>query len=99
MKEEDRIIEKFGRDTGFTLPEGYFDQVFKDTMAKLPPRETVSAEPKISAWHRVRPYLYMAAMFGGIWLMMKVFYHVSPMSELNLDNPRSISPWQCSRMI
>lgn len=87
MKEEDKILNKYGRDTGFSVPEGYFEQVFKTTLANLPEQEAPGKEVKISAWHRVRPYLYMAAMFAGIWLMMKLFYNFTPMGDLNFDNP------------
>ena len=38
-------------------------------------------------WHRVRPYIYLAAMFAGIWMMMKVFHDFTQASHLSLDNP------------
>ena len=45
-------------------------------------------EPKtISIWQRVKPYVYLAAMFCGIWLMMKVFHTATQPMSLSLDNP------------
>lgn len=38
-------------------------------------------------WLRVRPYAYMAAMFAGIFCMMKMFDMMrSPSADLNIDN-------------
>lgn len=43
-------------------------------------------QPNVSTWQRVKPYLYMAAMFAGIWCMMKMF-HMITTTDLSLDNP------------
>ena len=33
-------------------------------------------------WGRVRPYVYMAAMFAGVWCMLKMFTTVAGGNEL-----------------
>lgn len=83
---EQRLEEKIGRDAGFRVPDGYFEAAFSRIEASLPERKPVT-EPRLTAWQRVKPYIYMAAMFAGIWLTMKMFYDVSQNDRISLDNP------------
>lgn len=85
MKFEDTLRERIGSETGFVLPEGSLEEVYRKVSAELPERKLL-AMPKVTMWQKVRPYLYMAAMFAGIWCMMKMFHTVST-SEISLDNP------------
>ena len=39
MNEEKLILEKFGKETPFKVPEGFFDDFTKDLMAKLPEQQ------------------------------------------------------------
>lgn len=90
MKFEERLKAKTGTDAGFRVPEGYFDEAFTRILAELPEREE-SAPQRISRWQKVRPYIYMAAMFAGIWLMMKVF-HTASSADLSLQSePRELA--------
>ncbi|MDE6668875.1 MAG: hypothetical protein K2K26_04220 [Muribaculaceae bacterium] len=87
MNLEEKIIDKYGRDTGMTVPEGYFDRLFDEVSAKLPPYPEVETPAPMSVWQRIKPYIYLAAMFVGIWLMMKVFHTATDAGSLYLDNP------------
>jgi len=87
MKKDDIIYEKFGRNPGFKVPDGYFESFFDEMPSKLPPYKAIETPQSLSMWERLKPYVYFAAMFGGIWLMMNLFNHVSQSSRLNLDNP------------
>lgn len=87
MKEENKLIEKFGRKGPWTVPDGYFDGMHKEVMSKLPEYPEKEKPADMSVWQRIRPYVYLAAMFGGIWCMMKVFHHAAGMETLSLDNP------------
>ena len=87
MKEEDIIIERYGRKGPWSVPDGYFESVRMEIESKLPEYPAAPAPVKLSTWQRVKPYVYLAAMFGGIWCMMKVFHHASDMGRLSLDNP------------
>lgn len=87
MKEEDILIGKYGRKGPWTVPDGYFDSVRIEIESKLPAYPTPPSRERISLWQRVKPYVYLAAMFAGIWCMMKVFYNVSGGDRLSLDNP------------
>lgn len=87
MDKEEKLIEKYGREGGWKVPEGYFDSVFAEIGAKLPDVPEVQRHVEMTRWQKIKPYVYLAAMFAGIWLMMKVFYHASGNVTLNLENP------------
>lgn len=87
MKQEEQLISKFGKDSGFKVPEGYFSDLEQRIMSSLPPYPQTSGKVEISRWQRVKPYVYLAAMFCGIWLMMKVFHTATQPISLSLDNP------------
>lgn len=74
MKEENSdILKKFGKDPGFKVPEHYFDDFNKRMAESLPEVKITAVDAKPTMWVRVRPFVYMAAMFTGIWCMMKAF--------------------------
>ena len=88
MKEEEsKILSKLGKEPGFKTPENYFSD-FQNNIAEKLPNFSVSEEKvKPNLWVRFRPYVYMAAMFAGIFCMMKMFDMMrSPNSDLNIDN-------------
>lgn len=87
MKQEEEILSKYGKSSGMKVPEGYFSDLQKNVMASLPPYPVQRKAPQLSRWQRVKPYVYLAAMFCGIWLMMKVFHTVTQPMSLSLDNP------------
>ena len=71
-----------------SVPDGYFESFSKQMMDKLPAYPEAPRPEILSRWQRVKPYVYMAAMFAGIWLTMKMFHDVSTAaSRLSLDNP------------
>ncbi len=83
-KFEERLEERIGHDAGFRVPDRYFEEVFARIEATLPDQKEIKA-PDPSLWQTVRPYLYLAAMFAGIWLMLKAFHGVAN-TDLTLDN-------------
>lgn len=87
MNQEDKLKHKYGTEGGWTVPEGYFEKVYAEIESKLPPYKEAEREVKLTRWQRVKPYVYLAAMFAGIWMMMQVFHRVSGSTQLNLDNP------------
>ena len=72
-QEESTILKKLGKDSGFKTPENYFDDFNERMTAMLPDVEITDINVKPSTGVRIRPYAYLAAMFAGIWCMMKVF--------------------------
>lgn len=87
MKEEDKILERYGQKGPWRVPDGYFETVRIEIISKLPEYPEAPKRADMSLWQRVKPYVYLAAMFAGIWCMMKVFHNASGMGSLNLDNP------------
>lgn len=81
MKTEHDILNSIGRRDGMTVPDGFFEDFAKRMEASLPYRreaEEKPAVPHLTAWNRMRPYVYMAAMFAGIWCMLKMFSLMAP---------------------
>lgn len=76
MKEEQDIIKKCGKETPFTVPEGYFEEFNRRMMEQLPLKENIteerSGELHITTWQRIKPLLYLAAMFVGMIVCVKV---------------------------
>ncbi|MDR0865466.1 MAG: hypothetical protein LBO74_11120 [Candidatus Symbiothrix sp.] len=69
---EDVNLDEIGKKNPFKVPDGYFEGLTSQIMAQLP--EKVQGETKvISLWDRVKPWMYMAAIFMGVALMVKVF--------------------------
>lgn len=79
MKEDKDILKQIGHRDGMTVPEGYFADFAARMASSLPvtPFEESAKVPAIpirrTFWQKVRPYVYMAAMFAGVWCMMKMF--------------------------
>lgn len=71
------ILTRIDRRDGMTVPDGFFAQFAADMEGKLPYRaeaeEARWVEPPKSMWQKVRTYVYLAAMFAGIWCMLKMF--------------------------
>ena len=81
-KDDSTLLNKYGKDPGFKVPENYFAD-FNQRMAEmLPDVEITPVDAKPTMWQRVKPLVYMAAMFAGVWCMMSVFSHFSNSSSL-----------------
>lgn len=77
---------------GFKVPDGYFDDFNARMAAMLPERPEIerpgeSSTVQVSFWTKIRPYVYMAAMFAGVWCMLQMLHSISgggklqPMTE------------------
>ena len=83
MKHEDStILKKYGKDPGFKVPENYFEDFNKRMADMLPDVEITPVDVKPTMWQRIKPLVYMAAMFAGVWCMMQVFSHFTDTSSL-----------------
>lgn len=72
MKEDKNILDKINRKSGMTVPDNYFADFAEKMMQNLPEKqEPIIAKPP-TAWQRVRAYVYLVAMFAGIWCMVKM---------------------------
>ena len=73
MGKEDNILKKAGTDNPFSIPDHYFEDFSRNLMAKLPEKEPLPLPEEPTLWQRVKPWIYMAAMFCGIMLSVRVF--------------------------
>ena len=73
MGKEDNILRKAGTGNPFRVPEHYFDNFTEELMSKLPEKEPLPFSTEPTLWERVKPWVYMAAMFCGIMLSVRIF--------------------------
>ncbi len=72
MKEDKTILDKINRKSGMTVPDNYFADFAEKMMQNLPEKqEPIIAKPP-TTWQKVRAYVYLVAMFAGIWCMVKM---------------------------
>ncbi len=95
MKEENNILAKISRRDGLTVPDGYFADFAAKMADKLPHRDEVEKPhimPRRTPWQIMRPYVYMVAMFVGVWCMLKMFTLMSGKTEpINFDNDPTLA--------
>jgi hypothetical protein len=72
MSKKYQKTDEIGNKNPFRVPEGYFDELTSQIQTRLTDVE-VEQLPAISLWGRIRPWIYMAAMFAGIALMFRLF--------------------------
>ncbi len=71
METKKQTLADIGNRVPFRVPENYFSQVNETIMANLPEKEAPVIET-ISLWDKTKPWLYMAAMFLGLFFIIKV---------------------------
>lgn len=70
MEKEQNNLDRFKGKNPFTVPDGYMEDLTANIMSRLPEKPQVEAK-KISMMERMRPWLYMAAVFAGMGLFFK----------------------------
>ena len=83
MKTTNNQLDKIGNRNPFQVPENYFEELTSQIMTQLPKK--VVDKPHVSVWDKVKPWAYMAAMFVGIALMVKVFVKAPEQSNSGLN--------------
>ncbi len=91
MKEDKDILSRINHRDGMTVPDGWFDDFATRMVNSLPERPELETAPQIivnhSLWSRIRTYVYMAAMFAGIWCMLKMFTSItSNSSDVSMES-------------
>ena len=71
MNEENKLPPKAGYRNPFKVPEGYFENLTENIMNNLP--EQHIEKIKVTLWCKIKPWIYMAAMFCGIIFGAKLF--------------------------
>jgi hypothetical protein len=95
------LLEDIVKVNPFKTPEGYFENFTNGIMSQLPDTVRNEESSRINLWQRVRPWVYMAAMFAGMALMIRMFFG-SPTQNgikhyasegLNLTSPSEIDDY------
>ena len=73
MGKEENILKKVGTKNPFQVPDHYFEEVTQEIMSKLPEKEPMPMMAEPTLWERVKPWVYMTAMFCGIMLSVRIF--------------------------
>ena len=71
MKTEQNNLDRFKDNNPFKVPEGYMEGLTANIMSQLPEKPRQVEPVKISLMDRVRPWIYMAAVFAGMGLFFK----------------------------
>ena len=86
MKEDTELKKKIGKENPFKVPEGYFENIVPEIMKQLPEAEAQESE-EITMWERVKPWVYMVAMFCGLMFGLRVMIMDKPVNkEINAGN-------------
>jgi hypothetical protein len=72
METEDNKLNKLLGRQPFSVPEGYFEHFTEDFMSRLPEKQTTEAKI-IPFFERMKPLLYLAAMFAGAVILLNIF--------------------------
>jgi len=72
METEDNKLNKLKGRQPFSVPEGYFEGFTEDFMSRLPEKQ-VTETKTISFSERMKPLLYLAAMFAGALILINIF--------------------------
>lgn len=73
MELEQMDFEQLKRENPFTVPEGYMEGLTEQIMNSLPEQKQEETHLSVSFMDRVRPWLYLAAVFAGLGLFFKTF--------------------------
>lgn len=71
MEKEQNNLDRLKGKNPFMVPNGYMEDLTANIMSQLPDKPRVEEAKKISMMDRVRPWLYMAAVFAGLGLFFK----------------------------
>jgi hypothetical protein len=69
----DKLRMQVGNENHFTVPEGYLEGFTVEMMDVLSRMEKPVKAKEFTRWGKIRPFLYMAAMFVGAAFLIKVF--------------------------
>lgn len=71
MKSHFNKLEEIDRKRNpFKVPDNYFARLNEEIMNRLPEKEIVPPQT-VSLWEKVKPWVYMAAMFVGLYITIQ----------------------------
>jgi hypothetical protein len=88
METTNNIFKKVGNKNPFTTPDNYFEDFSANMEELIDKQEEETIVVRISFWHRVQPYLYLAAMFVGLYISINTF--IKPSIEKKQEENRLV---------
>ena len=71
METKKQALADISKEIPFKVPENYFLQLNESIMANLPEKEAPMIR-KVTMWEKTKPWIYLAAMFLGLFFTIKV---------------------------
>jgi hypothetical protein len=100
MKTNKHILEEISKDNPFKVPENYFANFNEEIMNRLPGKANVVPSPQtIPMWNRIKPLIYAAAMFLGLFFAIRFVntktdsLNDKPMSSKAIIAPQADHYW------
>lgn len=90
MKEDTELKNRIGKENPFKVPEGYFENIVPEIMKQLPEAK-VQESSEISMWEKVKPWVYMVAMFCGLMFGLRVMMMDKPLSRDTISSNVSMT--------
>lgn len=84
MKTKFNKLEEIDKTNPFKVPDNYFQNFNEEIMKRLPQRE-FTPPMVVSMWDRVKPWVYLAAMFIGLYITIN--FIVSKSGNNNPNEP------------
>ena len=73
MEINDNSRNEVGNKVPFTTPDNYFEEFSAKIEQLLDKQEESNQAINLSLWQRVQPYVYLAAMFIGLYVSITTF--------------------------
>lgn len=86
MKDDKELTAQCGKENPFHTPEGYFTHFHDQLMGSLPEMEMPLAKVEVSLFMRIKPWLYMAAMFISTVFLIQGLMYVQEKRFFTTDN-------------
>ena len=71
MKTKKQTLADINKNVPFKVPENYFSKFNESIMEALPEKKITPVKP-VTLWQKSQTWVYMAAMFLGLFFTMKV---------------------------
>ncbi|MCE5206486.1 MAG: hypothetical protein LLF80_10340 [Porphyromonadaceae bacterium] len=82
----------------FKVPDNYFAQFNEEIMSRLPEKVYVAPRP-VLLWDKVKPWVYLAAMFVGIYFTVNFLTRNAEKAQITTEQSDSSSQFGISRPV
>lgn len=83
MEKESGNLERLKGKNPFLVPEGYMEGLTDQIMSRISEQTYEEEKKTVSLMDRIRPWLYMAAVFAGLGLFFKAIVGFLPEDGMN----------------